>query len=753
MNIKSYRAAFWLYVLLFSLLTFPFWGGSEVVAPYRQYNHIALTDTSGSAHIENNKFSDFTKVYIPEIDEHLHGSRTGAFALWNNENELGRPLGHFAGFSPAYLPTWLLYTFGVENPFVVITILSLVTCFLSGLFVLLFCREINIAPFAGLVAGSCLATSPLFMYWLTFPMFPSIWCWTAGVLWSVTRMAKKKGLLGWVVVAFSTYSLLMLGYPQGVVYQAYILLGYGLYLAYCIYKTAGLNATVRFSTLCALAIIVGVASASPAYVDLIHTASESLRLNADASFFTKYLPKFTTISDAIMFFALSFIPELFGNPIEMTFPFKYDGVSITLLMLFLASVCLLTSFKRTWGWWFAIMLLLALTFVEPLFLLAVKYFGFNLSPSTPLGSTLLPLIVLVAYGTNALVNRSPAKTISLSIVLSSIFVFITILIGLDFGLSQGVKIEWGTFVVTLILVGLLFVQYKRFHPWLLAASLIITIAISSFPLMLRQNQNAIAITSPLVETVRKNLPQGSRFAMAAPTVWVLEPNFNASVGLSSVHTYNSLSSRRYHKLIEALGGEMLTLGRHNLSISPDYNSAMFWMSDISLMLSKERLAHENLEYLGEESGVHLSRVNSRMGNSLQVLVPDTIELKNGSMEIGDPRLLEIHTPSKLLDFGDVLEFKLDSTKSSIFILSQKFHRDWVASVSKKGEWVPANTIDVNGVFQGVLLPSNVDMVRLEFKPFVRYMFISHIFWLLLFTVLVISIFRNKRKNQCEEVRV
>jgi hypothetical protein len=53
----------------------------------------------------------------------------------------------------------------------------------------------------------------------------------------------------------------------------------------------------------------------------------------------------------------------------------------------------------------------------------------------------------------------------------------------------------------------------------------------------------------------------------------------------------------------------------------------------------------------------------------------------------------------------------------------------------------------------VLLPSNVDMVRLEFKPFVRYMFISHIFWLLLFTALVISVFRNRRKNQCEVVRV
>ena len=71
----------------------------------------------------------------------------------------------------------------------------------------------------------------------------------------------------------------------------------------------------------------------------------------------------------------------------------------------------------------------------------------------------------------------------------------------------------------------------------------------------------------------------------------------------------------------------------------------------------------------------------------------------------------------------------------------------------KGKWEPAVTVDVNGVFQGILLPSGAERVRLEFSPLVRYMWISHIFWLLLFTALVISVFRNRRKNQCEVVRV
>jgi hypothetical protein len=749
-NRLNHRACLVLYTGIVLSFLFPFWFG-EVVSPYNQFAHFAQTNDSSETRLENKKFSDFVKVFIPEISENINGTRSNWLVLWTNKNELGRPVSHLGGFSQAYVPSWLL-SFLTNNPFVFITTLSLATIFLSGIFIMLFLKELKLSPIACLIAGLSLATSPFFMYWLTFPMFPVIFCWGFGSLYGIATLANKKNLTGLTVLAFSIYGLLMTAYPQGAVYQLYVVAGYCIFIAYTKSRLSWKDATI-FMTLCVTAMLIGLMASVPAYLDLAHTADESLRLNTNVSFFTAALPKFINPLDAIMFFALSFIPELFGNPMEMAFPFKYNGSSITLLMLFLTSICLMTSFKRTWWWWLVILILFCMSFVEPFFVILVKYFGFNLSPASPVGFLLMPTIVIVAYGANSLILRLPNKKTDRAILVSSILVFITIVIAVCLGISQGIKIKWAVLVLTLILSGLFFAQYRKTYPFLLLITVLITIIISSFPLILRQNLDDIPVTSPLVEKIDENLPQGSRFAVAAPTVWVLEPNFNASVGLPSVHTYNSLSSRRYHKLIEALGSEMLTYGRHNLSISPDYNSSMFWMSNISLMLSKERLSHENLEYVGEESGVHLSRVNSRMGNSLQVLVPDTIELKNGSMEIGDPRLLEIHTPSKLLDFGDVLEFKLDSTKSSIFILSQKFHRDWAASVSKKGEWVPANTIDVNGVFQGVLLPSNVDMVRLEFKPFVRYMFISHIFWLLLFTVLVISIFRNKRKNQCEEVRV
>ena len=39
--------------------------------------------------------------------------------------------------------------------------------------------------------------------------------------------------------------------------------------------------------------------------------------------------------------------------------------------------------------------------VHPLYVLGVKFFGFNLSRSNPLGSVMLPLTIIVAYGLNS----------------------------------------------------------------------------------------------------------------------------------------------------------------------------------------------------------------------------------------------------------------------------------------------------------------------------------------------------------------
>lgn len=70
-------------------------------------------------------------------------------------------------------------------------------------------------------------------------------------------------------------------------------------------------------------------------------------------------------------------------------------------------------------------------------------------------------------------------------------------------------------------------------------------------------------------------------------------------------------------------------------LAPDYASPMFWMSNIGLMLSANKLMHPSLEYLGAESSVHLYKVLARMGEAWQAtLQPPDMTAK--SVTITDP---------------------------------------------------------------------------------------------------------------------
>lgn len=744
----TYRGALILFALLFVVLTWPYWLGGDVVAPHRQFSELAIADQTRAKQLENRKFSDFTNGYIPEISEHLNGARSGWLTLWINQNELGRPAYQISGFSPAYTLSWLI-SLATNNPWQFITALALATCFLAGLFILLFAREAGLSPLSGLIAGLGLATSPLFMYWLTFPMFPSIWCWAAGALWAVTRLAKRSDILGWGVLAFSGYSLLMTAYPQAVVFHAYLLGGYGLWLAYHQARVSRLE-LAKFLTLALSALVVGAALAFPVYRDLFILSSESARVAPDSSFFTMMLPKFASFTELVRFFVLSTVPEIFGNPIAPSFPFSYDGLSVTLIATFFAVVALLTAFKKTWGWWLAILVLCLLAFIHPLYVLGVKYFGFNLSRSTPLGSIMLPLTVITAFGIDALAKRTDHTQFSRAVFVGGTVTLIVVALGVAFGILQHVPIRWGLVVGLLAVSGLLIAQYDQTRPMLLMLALASVLVMTSYPLMLKQDPAQIAMTSPLVEQVRGNLPSGSRYAVAAPGVSVLPPNLNATLGLASVHSYNSLSSTRYHTLIKSLGGEVQTYGRWNGAISPDYAGGMFWMSNISLILSPGKLVHENLESLGEESGIQLYRVVSRMGESLQV-VPPQLDMSAKKLLLDDPRGMVTNTPVKILDQGDVFEFEVKPSAPSLFLLSQKFHRDWGALAETSQGWQAAQTVEVNGVFQGVLVPQETRRVRLEFKPLARYAWIAHVFWLLLFLLVGIKSWQGYRRKALKRV--
>lgn len=108
-------------------------------------------------------------------------------------------------------------------------------------------------------------------------------------------------------------------------------------------------------------------------------------------------------------------------------------------------------------------------------------------------------------------------------------------------------------------------------------------------------------------------------------------------------------------------------------------------------------------------------------------------------------LLYVAAPHRQEIEVGLLEFEVTPSAPSVFLLSQKFHRDWQAHAYTNEGWQAAQTVEINGVFQGVLLPSETHRVRLDFKPLARYAWIAHVFWCLL---LVLAGFRSWQEHRC-----
>lgn len=731
----SFRIAFLCYFLVLFALFLPFFSG-DVVAPHRQASELGLMqqDSRHSAQ-ENRKFSDYTDAFVPEIQEHFSAPRSGWVSLWTDRSELGRPLYHTAGFSPAYLPSMVLFQ-STDDPRLLITILSLSYTVLAGVFIILFAREVGLTPMAGWTAGISLAAAPVSMYWLTFPMFSAGWCWAAGVLYAITCLDKKPSLIIWSLLAFFCYSLLMTAYPQPVVFHIYIFVIYALFLAY---RKVTWQQSVVFLMQLMLAVAIASILAGPVYLDLLRAAADSARVTPDIAFFIDVLPRFSGLNDILQFIALSTVPELFGNPISSGFPFPYNGLSLTPLALFFVVICFFAALWKTWAWWLAAGVILLLALVHPLYAFGVQYLGFNLSRSTPIGMLILPVTIILAFGIDA-VSRAPSEVKNQTrAMIAAAFCLLSVVVGVIVGITSGVELRWKAVLVYLIFIGLLYLYAVKGKSGFLFAAVMISLAGQSYPLMLRQDPAQIVTTSALVQMVKDTLPEGARIAIVSPDIRVLPPNMTAGLGISSIHSYNSLSSRKYHSLIERIGGDVQTFGRRNSAVSPDYSSYDFWMNNIGVVLSSVKIVHPNLELVGIEAGLYLHTVKSRMNGSLQVL--EGLEtLAPGVVEIGDFMAMRNALPAKkTLNEGDIVEFQLSTDAPSTLVLSQKFHSDWKAFARRGENWEPIDTVVVNGVYQGIEVPDGVDYVRLSFRPLSRFGWVSNVFW---GSLMIFLVFRN-----------
>jgi hypothetical protein len=709
-----------LYLIVIAILTAPYWTTGMVVAPYRV--QIAYEDIpSEELLLKQVRFSDYYNVFLPEIHENLNGERAGWLKYWTSNTELGRPMYHTSGFTAGFLPSFVLSLF-THDPAIFLTILSWSTIALFGFFVLLLAREWQLQPLTGLIGGCAAATTPYMMTWLTFPVFLSSLCWGIGILYAIVRVQRRADFWSVGLLAFVMHALLMTAYPQTIVYFGYVLGGYTVYACIEAYRSDRWRA-VRTFGLVVVGIVVGVLSAAPLYLDIAVLSQESQRVKADFSFFKNGVSRFglTPILKTISRLAN---PEFYGVSLNPKYPFIHPNSALTSVVSVFAYVGMLTNWKKTRFWVGTITLLLIMGFSPVVYRTAVEYLGFGISRHTPFDMLKIPYMVCMLYGIEALRTRSSWDEVRWAVIGAVSIVLVQMTVTVYLGVRSSYTLDWTMVVLGLLMLTVTAMQYVRPSLTYLLAIIVLTVGLYDYPLMLRYPVEATQTRSPVVRTLQEMLADGSIMAVVPKDFYTIPTNYTARLDLPSIHSTNSLSSFRYGNAIRGLQGKTASFGRDNFSINPDYQSTVFWMSNIGALLSIKPIDYPGIQLAytvayGGKARYYIYRNAVRMGKVIQVATNENTG--SADTEIGDPRLQNPVTPPTIRDVSDAMEYGNALAVPSILMVSQKFHPFWEARVEINGTWQKAETTQVNGVFLGVHVPAAATRVQLQFNPYSRWL--------------------------------
>lgn len=719
----TWVASFRSFMLFSAFLLMPFILG-DVLATDRQTDEIAASDGAGADAPQEFRFmGDFPTAFVPEVQEFLHGPRSSWIALWTDKVELGRPLASGGGFSGAWLPT---YIFGqmISDPWVFLTALSVASLILMGLFALLLFRAKGHSPFAGLVASILLVSAPTVAGWLAFPMFNSALCWSIGIWWCLERASGKRSLLLWIFLAFCFHSLLVTGYPQSIVFFAYMI------GASFLLNLFGLSNQKRVSLFIFVfsSALVAVVVTAPLLLDLYAALRDSQRTAVDIRFFLQALPNLQGVHDLLTFIGTTAMAPVFGNPYSEDFPIRASALMLSSPVVFLLACSVKFHIKSNRIWWIMIGVLLMLSLVKPLFIFAVYWLGLGLSATNPIAAALIPVIMICAATLDALRDCDPSQRAKAVSFATHVTLFLLIF-SVSFGIFEFGKIDIAA-MATVVSVAVLFYSVNFWGAGLnIIISCLIAAVISAAPILPHQDPKDIAKGSAFIDVMKAELADGGCYATVGKKSDLLPANLNMTYGLSTLHSYNSLSPKWYARILADLGGDTRKFGRRSIFIEPDFSSTAFWMADIAVLLSAEPISDPRLTLIDLRNDVSVYRVKDHMGQAYVVPAGD-IPPNAAEFTLDDPRKMGGSNATVIANLGDVKEISVDAPDRSLLILSQKFHPFWRASAKDgAGAWHPATIAEANGGFMAIHLPKGTTEIRMNFRPWTIYAWMGHVFWL------------------------
>ena len=743
-----------LYFAVMVALSSVYWAHGVVLAPYMP-NAVGTSEDASSSAPMVYRHSDYFAVFIPEVDDLLNGARSGLFTLWSSETEFGRPTYQTSGYSPVFLPG---FVFGqlTDNPYVYLTLLAWCTVVLFGMFVILLGCEWELDPFATLIAGLLCATMPYMMLWMTFNVFISGLCWTTAILYGVVRYQRRRDVYGWGILTFAVSSLFLTGYPQTIVYIAYMLAGFCVVQVVRAYSKDR-NDGIAFCAGVLSAVAVGVALVVPVYADILVNARDSSRIDAGYEFFSHVVLSVTSWQDVATLIARYSNQEFYGEQLRAGFPFQSSAEHMTPMLGMFALIGLWVSWRRDRYWLVVIAVLCAVALIPAAHYFAFSYLGFNLSKSSPVAFLKYPLVVLVLYGADAVVRtvrRSRTQSLTIAAACAGV---VSVGGSLWAGQTLSYDVVWLNVLIAAMLISVVWLQLVLPVRGLLWVGILVSILMYSYPMLLWQPATIRTVDDAYYERIRRHIPAGALTAVVPGNIPFVGNNFNAFVDIPSIHTYNSLSAQRYQQYITTMGGEFTNYGRRNASINPDFAGLPFWMSNIGLVVTPIEMRSPVLQKVdslpgkNREQTFFLYSVTQRMGRAIVVAQP-AIPATQQSIEISDPRSSGYQTPGITENVGDRMTFSVSVNQSSLLVVSQKYHPQWIAEVFDGQRWTERPVITVNGLFQGVALTPDVTTVRLTFRPYAAWMWVVHLFWAL-YTAYIGFVWVRTRQNQRSNSRM
>lgn len=700
----SRKRALLVFVALFVAIFWPCLFAGRVIYPHDNAQELGVARSEPDRYPTNRKFSDTSSFYVPEVHEHLNGDHEAWLATWAPHVELGRPLGQFSGFSPAFLLTRVL-SWTTSDALVLLTRLTLVTVLLAGLFAFAFLEELGLRREAALSAAALLVLGPYSMYWLTCVLFVAGWCWTFLLLWMVASFTRAPAAWKGLAIAFGVHALLATGYPQQIVWHAYALVPFT--LARCFAS----GRELRWSRLAHVVgwVALGLVLTLPIYADLALASLRSTRGEVDVKFFLPTLNGINGTGEPWLFLAQLFDAFWIGDPMREDRAFS--GVTLTPLLVAGLVVCIASPSRRRAAGWLALVAVgIAMACSEGLYVFGVEHLGLSLSRYAPMAGALIPATVAAAIGFDAALRRERARTLVVALV-AAVPLAITVL-----RYTRGdVELVSAWVVASCAVFAAAIFALLSGRASILCLVAAVGVLAWGRPEILARPRSSVSTDSLVASRARELLPHGARYAGVGDVVSrLLPPNEENLVGLSSIHSFNSLSSRAYQDWVLRISEVgTRTYGRQfrKIASTARLDPAELAWAGVGLLVAEMPLDSSVLEDRGELGPARY--YTPRLAPLLEARIDAFTRESDGVRVAISPEQIDRSLARRELSRDDHLRFELTpSERESVLFVSQQHHPQWVASSDGRA----LETVVVNGFYQGVVVPPGTSRVELRFSP-------------------------------------